>query len=439
MRFLLVLALYGAGSVLAFRNLAVAAALFLWNDIFQPLEFAKNPGRFPSAYFVTAVLAAAFFVSWFRGKTKPQPTGFFILLTLLMLWQGLTAALSDFRQVAMDQFILYLKYIGPLALIHLAMTTKRDIRIVAAVLAGSVAVWSSQAGVFTLLNGARTDLGIPGGQMADRNDFAAAIVGTVPILFYFLVTYNWKFKFAVRTGILLALFLSVSAIFFSLSRGASLGLAAQLMLYVGYVSKRKIRDTVAIACVVVIGFMMLPQDWFDRMSTIKVGAEQTEGSAKARMNLIMGAYRASLDHPVFGLGPGGWLEVAMSYTGDDHNPHNIYLVLSSETGIPGLVLYLIVIGFTYVQVYRTINRAIRRGDIVTARLGAALITSIFGLLAAMTFLNRPFNEYLWAWLALANALCVIDARELANRARQVSARKWARLSAEPPLENPPSP
>jgi probable O-glycosylation ligase (exosortase A-associated) len=431
MRFLVVMLIYASGTVLAFRYMAFAAGLFLWNDIFQPLEFARNPGRFPSAYYVTAILILSYCISWFRGKIKPRFTAFFFLLCILMAWQGLTAVLSPFRPICLDQFILYLKYVGPLAFIHTALADKRDLRIVAAVLAGSVAVWSGQAGIYTLIHGANTDLGIPGGQMVDRNDFAAAIVGTVPILFYFLLSYDWKFKLAVRAGILVTLFLSISAIFFSLSRGASLGLAAQLLLFVGYVSKHKIRDGILIVCVAGIGFLFLPQDWFDRMSTIKVGTEQTEGSAKARMNLIVGAYHASLDYPVFGLGPGGWLEMAEAYTGDNHNPHNIYLVLSSETGITGLLLYLLVIGFTYVQVYRTINRAVRRGDKETARLGSALITAIFGLLAAMTFLNRPFNEYLWGWLALANALPAIDARDLA-RARRVSAKGQLRPPAIPP-------
>lgn len=432
MRFLLVLLVYAAGSAMAFRAVVYGASLFLWNDIFQPLEFARNPGRFPSAWYVTGILVVSYCAAWFRGTMKPRFTAFFWLLCVLMAWQFVTVLMSPFRETTMAQFILHLKYVGPLALIHTALSSKRDLKIISAVLAGSVAVWSAQAGVFTIANGARTDLGIPGGQMAERNDFAAAIVGTVPILIYFVTSYDWKFKVPVRALLALMALLSVCAIILSLSRGGSLGLAAQVLLFLGYVSKRKLRDTFLIACVAGIGFMFLPQSWHDRMSTIEVGAEQTEGSAKARMNLIMGAWRASLDNPVFGLGPGGWLEVAMAYANDDHNPHNIYLVLTSETGFTGLGLYLLLIGFTYLRVYMTINKALKRGDKPTARLGAALITSIFGLLAAMTFLNRPFNEYLWGWLAIANALPVIYDREVAaGRRRSAKAAKLRAPRARP--------
>jgi probable O-glycosylation ligase (exosortase A-associated) len=422
MRMLLVLCFYALGAGLGMRAVVFAAALFLWSDIFQPLEFAKNPGRFPVAYFVLAALLAAYVSGWFRGKFKPRFGPYFYLLCGLMAWVGFTALISPYRDVAMEQFVLYLKYLLPLAIIHTAIASQADIKILSAVLAGSVGVWAAQAGVFTLANGARTDLGIPGGQMADRNDFAAAIVGTIPVLIYFMTSYDWKFKIPVRIGLALATGLSLCAIFFSLSRGASLGLAAQLMLYLGYVSKRKIRDVILIAIAGGILVFFLPESWYERMSTINVGTEQTEGSAKARMNLIMGAWHASLDYPVFGLGPGGWLEVAEAYTGDNHNPHNIYLVLTSETGFPGLALYLLLVAFTYVRVSRTISNALKRGDKQTARLGSALITAIFGLLSAMTFLNRPFNEYLWAWLAIANALPEIESIRAGRKPEAKAAR-----------------
>lgn len=412
MRYLAVLLAYAAGAGLALRGFVFAAALFLWNDIFQPLEFAKNPGALPVAQFVTAVLLGAYLLDWFRGRLRPRVGPFMYLFCGMILWIGITTALSPFRQTALEQFIIYLKYLVPLVFIHTALADQRQVRILCAVLAASVGLWAMQAGAHTLVSGPSPDMGIPGGQMGDRNDFAAAMVGTVPILFYFMLSYRWRFRAAVRLGLALAIFLTLTAIILSLSRGASLGLAAQLVLFVGYVSKKKIRDTILIALACGVGIMLLPQSWWDRMETIKVGAEQTEGSAKQRMTLLIGAYHASLDHPLFGLGPGGWLEVAEAYTGDNHNPHNIYLVLSSETGIPGLAIYLILVIFTYVRVSRVIGRALRRGDLEMARLGSALITCIFGLLSAMTFLNRPFNEYLWAWLSIANALPAIYAKEI---------------------------
>src|SRR6185369_12866725 len=111
MRFLLVALVYAAGTALSVHEVVFAACLFLWNDIFQPLEFARNPGAYPVAQYVTAVLLGAFLLAVFRGRVKLRAGGFLILLGVELAWLGLTAALSPFHQTALDQYILYLKYL----------------------------------------------------------------------------------------------------------------------------------------------------------------------------------------------------------------------------------------------------------------------------------------------------------------------------------------
>ena len=88
MRFLLVILCYGAGTALAFREVIFASCLFLWNDIFQPLHFSRNPGRFPAAYYVTGVLVLSYAWSWARGRLKPRFGAYFYLLWGLMAWVG---------------------------------------------------------------------------------------------------------------------------------------------------------------------------------------------------------------------------------------------------------------------------------------------------------------------------------------------------------------
>jgi probable O-glycosylation ligase (exosortase A-associated) len=434
MRYLLVLLLYGAGAALSVNGVVYAAALFLWSDIFQPLSFAKNQGALPVAMFVVAVLAMSYVSGWLRGKFVPRFGTYFYLICGLMLWGALCSAVSRYPETAWPSQITIFKYVFPLAFIHTALHTRRDIKILAGCLAVSVGIWAAQAGAHCLVNGPNTDLGIEGGQMTDRNDFAAAIVGTLPVLLYFIFTKEMKYKWIFKPFLLAMTFLGLMAIFFSLSRGGSVGLGAMVLLYVAYVSKARIRDTIVLVAAAASLLLILPKDYFDRMNTIKLDGEQTEGSAVARVNLMTGALKATADYPIFGLGPGCWLEVARDYTGDDHNPHSIYLVLSTETGVVGLLFYLIIVAYTCVQLSTTINHAHRRGDKETARLGQALIMSIFGLLAAMTFLNRPFNEYLWSWISIANALPIIYRRELARNRSTATGRNRARgtLGEAPP-------
>jgi probable O-glycosylation ligase (exosortase A-associated) len=423
-RTLLVLAAFAAATLLALNNVVFAAALFLWNDIFRPLEFARATGLFPAALYVLGILLASFLLNWFRGRVTPRVGLYFLCLAGLILWLLVTTVMSAFPATAWEQFITYLKYLLPLLVIHNCLRTRRDVKILAFVLCSSVAVWSCQAGLHCLIKGPNPEIGIPGGQMTDRNDFAAAIVGTVPLLVYFALSYDWKFRRWVRLGMWAAVLLSVAAIVLSLSRGGSLGLAASILLYVVYVSKRKVRDGLILVAVAGITLLVLPESWWARMATIEIGAEQTEGSARERMQLMIGAWRASLDNPLFGLGPACWLEVAMAYAGDDHNPHSIYLVLTSETGFPGLAIFLAIVAVTYWRNNQVIRDALRRNDAEAVRLSSALLVSIFGLLASMTFLNRPFNEYLWAWISIANAVPEIYAWE--RRPGRGKTRKTAR-------------
>ncbi len=407
MRFGLVLLIYLVGAGVSMLSMATASSLFLWNNIFQPLAFAKREGEYPVAYFVLVVLVISYFVNLFRGRFKPNFGAYFWCVTAMVAWLLITTVASAFQRPAWEEFIRLMKYLLPLLLIYSSINSVRDIRIIAGVLAGSVALWAAQAGVHCLVSGVSTDLGIPEGQLSDRNDFTAGIVGTLPILVYFARTYDWKFKLPVRLAILGVILLSLIAIIYSNSRGASVGLAITLLAYIGFVSKHKIRDTL-IGAVLIGGVLaVLPQSWWDRMSTIQVGTEQKEESAAQRTGLMLGALRATGDNPIFGLGPAGWFQVLDVYGDGIHNPHSIYLKLSAETGFPGLILFLGIMGFTFARVKKRVDTARRSGDKMSMWLGMGLVMNVIGLLAAMTFLNSPFHEYLWAWIGLCHAYAVV--------------------------------
>lgn len=412
LRLLLVGFCYAFGTYRAMFSTAFAACLFLWNDIFQPMSFARSHGLYPVAWYVLVVLVLSFAVNFLQGRIVPRFGVYFFAVGVMILWLLVSTVASPFPAAAWPEFIKYMKYLLPLLLIYCALQNPKEVELVAGALTASVGVWAAQAGAHCLVSGPNIDLAIPGGQMTERNDFTAAIVGTLPMLVYFAVEYRWRFKKAARIGIWLAAALSLAAIFFSLSRGASVGLAAMVMAYVLLVSRRKLRDLGIMAALAAVVLVSLPREWYERMGTIELGAEQKEGSAAERMMLMMGALRATTDNPVFGLGPDGWLQVVHIYGDGEHNPHSIYLKLSSETGFTGLFIYLAVLFMTYWRCMAARKLAARRKDKRAERMATALITAIIGLLAAMTFLNYPFSEYLWAWICLANAFASLYPEEV---------------------------
>jgi putative inorganic carbon (hco3(-)) transporter len=446
MRLILVFLCFLAGTALSVGSVTFASCMFLWNNIFQPLTFAKSFGMYPTAIYVFGILVLSYAVNLFRRRFKPNFGPFAVAMGIMVFWILLCTIMSPYQATAWTEFIRYMKYLGPLFLIYSAVQDRKDLKMLVGILCASVGIWAAQAGIYCAVKGAAIDLGIEGSQMSERNDFTAALVGTLPILVYWGFSYRGRFPKSGRLLSWTVFGLSLVAIIFSMSRGASVGMAMTAMLYVMLVSGKKFRDLFVITAVIGIALSLMPDVWWERMNTIEISADQKEGSAKERMSLMLGAVRATMDRPIFGWGPDGWLQVVSVYGNGIHNPHSIYLKLSSETGLVGLLIYLGVIAFTYFRVMKVIKMAKKKGDRDFARLGMALIMSTLGLLSAMFFLNAPFNEYLWAWICLANAYPNVHGYEIAQREKSIKTkerkaakaliRERRRAEAQAPLVKP---
>jgi len=428
LRLLIVLAIYGMGTLASARWMVAASCLFLWSDVFQPLEFAKAPGFLPVAYFVFAVLVAAFIWHLIRGTFKPRLGKFFWAFCLLMGWILVCAAASPFQTEAWEGVIRYSKYFLPLLLIYSSLGTRRDVIVFAAVLAASVALWACQSGAYTLIRGPDIRISIPGGQMDERNDYTAAIVGSIPMTLFFAFGWLGRYRKVLRFCALGAAFLMASAVLLSLSRGSSLALIAMAAFYVVLISRKKIRDGLLGVVVLAVAATMVPESWYQRMQTIEIGSTQKEASALERVAAMTGAFHATLDRPITGWGPDGWLMVASLYSTIVANPHSIWLKISSETGLVGLAIYLGIIAFTYFRMMLLYNLAKRMRDRQAMLLSSCLITGILGYYSALTFLNAPFNEYLWAWICLAHAWAEIYRRDVRMDSRRNRASGGPRVA-----------
>ncbi|MBD3317829.1 MAG: hypothetical protein GF344_18755, partial [Chitinivibrionales bacterium] len=389
-------------------------------------------GALPAAQFVFVVLLFSYAVSLFAGRFRPRMNYLLKLFVPLVLWLVLVSVLSPFRYAAKEHLIEILKYLLPLMLISSGLRDRRSVYIVVLALTLSVGIWSSQGGVKGLTSGVTSDMRIKGGQMSDNNDFMAGATAIVPMLVLFAFTYKGKAGKIVRLFFAAMLFLTLAAIVFSNSRGAAIGLIGLMIFYLAMVSKKRIRDFLVIVFVIFIGYQFLPETFFDRMSTIEFSLEeQTEESAAGRLMLMKAAARAALDYPLKGVGPDCWLYIVKDYVDTAHEPHNAYLKLAAETGFPGLLLYLIIcIGTIYRMLLLSAQTRLR-GWTADANLCMAMGCTIMGMMLPLTFLNHPFSEFLWAWLAVANAYHVIISEERADVAEEQSAMEEQSATEEP--------
>jgi len=411
-RYSLVLLAFVFGTMLSIRTFAWAACFFLWNNIFQPLSFAHRHGALPVAQFVLVILVLSFFINQNKNIFKPQMNYMVGMSIVFLAWLFICSILSPFQGVVWSEYLTIIKYIAPLMLISSALYCYKDILLVTATLMLSVGAWSAQGGVKGLVSGVTHNMAIRFSQMSDNNDFMAAAVGIIPMLLFFMFNYKGKYRPQVKLFLCLMIILTLTAIVFSNSRGAVVGVIGLIAVYIVIVSMRKVRDLFILSFVVLSICFILPNSFWNRMSTIDFSIEQqTETSASSRLHLMKSALHCATDNPVFGVGPNLWLQVSERYAGDDTEPHSAYLKLAAETGFVGAAIFLTLLLVTIKRLLAQRKRLLNNENYDLAKLSLALAMVLVGIAIPFTFLNHPYSEFLWAWLGVANAFLVLVSAE----------------------------
>jgi O-antigen ligase len=146
------------------------------------------------------------------------------------------------------------------------------------------------------------------------------------------------------------------------------------------------------------------QGFFDRMGTI--GDIATPGSASERWDNMKKAAGIMIEHPVFGVGIGQNI-LALNNTGTYWGRvHNVYLEIGAELGIPGLLVYLLLLR----HCLRSARRAadiwrIQRLDLYY--LAQALWISLIGFAVAVNFYPVAYHFYFYYLAGLAVAVKVL--------------------------------
>ena len=121
-----------------------------------------------------------------------------------------------------------------------------------------------------------------------------------------------------------------------------------------------------------------------------------------------------LDHPVFGVGPAnfGVAEGTLSPFAERQQfgvgvrwnaPHNSFVQVGAELGVPGLVLFVGMIANAFVVLRRAGRGNGERGgpDQVPVQLAQALTASLIGYVVGAFFLSLAYAELLYTLIALA--------------------------------------
>jgi O-antigen ligase len=132
------------------------------------------------------------------------------------------------------------------------------------------------------------------------------------------------------------------------------------------------------------------------------------------------------NHPLTGVGLGNFVVVEPSYADQNlnldrvglivnqpHRTHNTYLEVAAELGVPGLLLFLGVIGAALRPAVRGIARLAARADPLEAP-ARGLVAGAIGMFAAYIFISAQWEKQLWLVFALLAAVGALGRPEPAE-------------------------
>ena len=200
-------------------------------------------------------------------------------------------------------------------------------------------------------------------------------------------------------GILIAI--CASGILFSLSRAAYLAVIPSIIVAGIYMGKT--RKALLLLIIIIIAVIILAPFTVRRLSETSL---RDDPSTQGHLLSLWAGARMMADNPFLGVGIGNYQLHYLRYTQDvrmlPRTPHNSYLAFGSETGVPGLLLFLFIIGFAYHYLWKTSKTLRKKKDnlsliYVTAVAGALTAFCVIGLFHAL-----HVSKYLWILLGLAS-------------------------------------
>jgi O-antigen ligase len=285
----------------------------------------------------------------------------------------------------------------------------------------------------------RFGLGLGSGSIANANDFAAHLLFVLPFaLFVFLTAgRNWLS----RLVSLCVLSLGLYEVIKTGSRGAVIALAIGIAfaLLKGPTFLR-IAGVLAVPLAALLLAVLLPNETLRRYATLydadaRAEDQSAELSMRARTILLQKSAEFSLQHPLFGVGPGEFQDYEASTAkaagrrGSWQVTHNSYTQISSEAGIPALLFMLAALVSTYRILNKTHKQARARGGfqpIVIASFSAMLSLVAFG--AVIFFLSLAYHFYLPALTGIATVICRAAQAEFSKAERLAPDRQPAQAA-----------
>ena len=332
--------------------------------------------------------------------------------TAFLIWAAVTAVFAISPEIARDALIEWLKALVIFFVVVNTLRTPKQLRFYVLVILVAFLIYPARGTLKGYLMG-NTVFGraIWNKIYANPNDLAAITMLTMGLA---LAIATVKAQSArIRRAAALCVPVMLLIILLTQSRGAFIGLMVGFgPAVLARLRKRPSAAAPILVVICVVAALVPAASWHRLESISNLTDPQTnpqtvyeavaEGSAEQRLQILKTAWHIFVSNPVLGVGIGCYNEANARYAPElgERDAHNTYLRLAAEMGLPGLLLWLGLVGSVLAQVRR--RRASLEADIRTIEvlwieraIIGCLVAGFFASYAGIT-LFYLFLGTLWA-------------------------------------------
>lgn len=390
MRDIFVTAVFFGALPFIFRRPWIGILLWCWLGYMNPHRQAWGFAYdFPFAMICAIVTIMAFLFS--KEKKEMIWTRETVLLLIFVGWMFITTVFAFYPELAWLQWNKVWKIQLMVLLTAMIIKERQHLHWMIWVIALSLGYYGVKGGIFTIVHGGAFRVQGPTGTFfAGNNEMALVLAMLIPLIRYLHLQEPRKW---VRLGLASAMVLSGVAAIGSQSRGGLLAMAA-MGLFLWFKSRHKFVMGVYMVIAVGIVAAVMPQEWYDRMQTIKT--YQEDASALGRINAWHTAFNVAKDQVT-----GGGFEMFRPPTFRQYAPepwrvhdvHSIYFEVIGEHGFIGFGLFVLLAVFAWLRANQVIREC--RNDPQrkwAADLAAMIQVSLVGYGAGGAFLGLAYFD-----------------------------------------------
>lgn len=390
MRDILVTAIVFGVLPFIFRRPWIGILLWCWLGYMNPHRqtwgFAYD---MPFAFICAIVTITAFLFS--KEKREFIWTRETVLLLIFIGWMLTTTFFAFYPGLAWVQWDKVWKIQLMVFLTALIIKERQHLHWMIWIIALSLGYYGVKGGIFTIVHGGAYRVQGPAGTFfGGNNEMALVLAMLIPLIRYLQLQEPRKW---VRMGLGTAMLLSGVAAIGSQSRGGLVAMGA-MGVFLWLKSRHKLTTGIYIVIAVGVIHAVMPQEWYDRMYTIKT--YQEDDSALGRINAWHTAFNVAKDHVT-----GGGFEMFQrstfrQYAPDPyrvHDVHSIYFEIMGEHGFIGFAIFILLALFTWLRANQVIRECKKDPERKWASDLAAMIqVSLVGYGAGGAFLGLAYFD-----------------------------------------------